>query len=255
MCWRRRRALADRTAPFALPALAVSDVHGFLALRETTSLSRRCKHWPMRAWRHLDPFRAPPSEAELGAPPPRQLDAAAGRDADALGLSLRVRDVVLPHDADAAADARRRRRCYQPAAEQYFARAVGMPRQRRPTSACSSSRRPASPSSSPSGCRCAAERGQEARRTDLDRRVVHHGLDRALPSGNATVRGQPTATSGRGSRGPRRARRAARTSGGAVISITRTGKRAAASAITPRETLATTTRAAARSAAISAGMP
>ena len=27
--------LADRTAPFALPALAVSDVFGFLALRET----------------------------------------------------------------------------------------------------------------------------------------------------------------------------------------------------------------------------
>ena len=57
-------ALAGRTAPFDLPALAVSDVHGFLALRETV----HCP--PLQALADacvadLDPFRAPPSEAEL----------------------------------------------------------------------------------------------------------------------------------------------------------------------------------------------
>lgn len=58
------RALAGRIAPFELPRLAVSDVHGFLALRETTpcpalqSLADACVG-------ELDGFRAPPSEAEL----------------------------------------------------------------------------------------------------------------------------------------------------------------------------------------------
>ena len=57
-------ALADQIAPFELPPLAVSDVHGFLALRETTpcpplqSLADRC------VW-ELDAFRAPPGDAEL----------------------------------------------------------------------------------------------------------------------------------------------------------------------------------------------
>ena len=56
--------LAGRTAPFDLPPLAVSDVFGFLALRETVpcpplqALADACVE-------HLDPFRAPPSDAEL----------------------------------------------------------------------------------------------------------------------------------------------------------------------------------------------
>jgi putative phosphonate metabolism protein len=58
------RALADRTAAFDLPRLAVQDVHGFLALREIAPCA------PLQALadacvEHLDPFRAPPSEAEL----------------------------------------------------------------------------------------------------------------------------------------------------------------------------------------------
>jgi putative phosphonate metabolism protein len=58
------RALADRTAAFDLPRLAVQDVHGFLALREMASCA------PLQALadacvEHLDPFRAPPSDAEL----------------------------------------------------------------------------------------------------------------------------------------------------------------------------------------------
>lgn len=58
-------ALADRIAPFDLPALSVQDVFGFLALRETAPSA------PLQALadacvEHLDAFRAPASEAELG---------------------------------------------------------------------------------------------------------------------------------------------------------------------------------------------
>jgi putative phosphonate metabolism protein len=58
------RDLAERTAAFALPPLAVSDVHGFLALRET----QPCP--PLQALADacvttLDPFRAQPSAADL----------------------------------------------------------------------------------------------------------------------------------------------------------------------------------------------
>jgi putative phosphonate metabolism protein len=56
--------LADRTAPFDLPRLAVSDVFGFLALRETVACP------PLQALadacvEHLDPCRAPTTDAEL----------------------------------------------------------------------------------------------------------------------------------------------------------------------------------------------
>ena len=96
-------ALADRIAPFDLPALSVQDVFGFLALRETApspplqALADACVE-------HLDPFRAPPSEAELARRRRGNLTAAAGRDAGAVGLSVRVRHLVLPSDADAQAE-------------------------------------------------------------------------------------------------------------------------------------------------------
>jgi putative phosphonate metabolism protein len=57
-------ALARSIAPFALPPLAVADLHGFLALRETApcpalhALSDACVT-------ALDGFRAPPEPAEL----------------------------------------------------------------------------------------------------------------------------------------------------------------------------------------------
>jgi len=57
-------ALANRIAPFELPTLAVTDLHGFLALRETSfcpplqALADTCVE-------QLDQFRAPPPEAEL----------------------------------------------------------------------------------------------------------------------------------------------------------------------------------------------
>ena len=57
-------ALAARIAPFDLPPLAVQDLFGFLALRETVPSA------PLQALadgcvEQLDRFRAPPSEAEL----------------------------------------------------------------------------------------------------------------------------------------------------------------------------------------------
>jgi putative phosphonate metabolism protein len=58
------RTLAARVAPFALPSLAVSDVHGFLALRET-SPSAALQALADACVAELDPFRAAPSEAEL----------------------------------------------------------------------------------------------------------------------------------------------------------------------------------------------
>jgi putative phosphonate metabolism protein len=60
------RAVAAGIAPFDLPRMAVQDLRGFLALRETEpcpplqALADACVE-------HLDPFRAPPSEAELAA--------------------------------------------------------------------------------------------------------------------------------------------------------------------------------------------
>jgi putative phosphonate metabolism protein len=58
------REMAARIAPFALPPLAVTDLYGFLALRETEPSA------PLQALAdicvtELDAFRAPPSEAEL----------------------------------------------------------------------------------------------------------------------------------------------------------------------------------------------
>jgi putative phosphonate metabolism protein len=58
------RAMARGIAPFALPPLAVSDVHGFLALRETEA-SRPLQALADTCVEQLDRFRAPPTEAEL----------------------------------------------------------------------------------------------------------------------------------------------------------------------------------------------
>lgn len=58
------RAMAADIAPFELPGLAVADVHGFLALRETTPSA------PLQALadacvERLDHFRRPPTDEEL----------------------------------------------------------------------------------------------------------------------------------------------------------------------------------------------
>jgi len=57
-------ALADRMAPFELPPLAVQDVWRFLALRETVACPK-LQALADACVEHLDPFRAPTSDAEL----------------------------------------------------------------------------------------------------------------------------------------------------------------------------------------------
>ncbi|MCO6417428.1 DUF1045 domain-containing protein [Siccirubricoccus sp. KC 17139] len=60
----RAAALAARTAPFALPPLAVTDLDGFLALRETAPCPE-LHAFAGACVEALDDCRAPPSEAEL----------------------------------------------------------------------------------------------------------------------------------------------------------------------------------------------
>ena len=72
--------LAARLAPFELPPLAVADLDGFLALRETAP----CPALHALADACVMDLDAPPParrRGRAGAPPPRRADAAAGRDA------------------------------------------------------------------------------------------------------------------------------------------------------------------------------
>ncbi len=120
------RALADRTAAFDLPRLSVQDVHGFLALRETVPCA------PLQALadacvEHLDPFRAPPSDAELA----RRRRANLSVEQDAMLLRWGYPYVfatwffhmTLTRRLTAAEKVR-----FMPAAEAYFARAISLPR-------------------------------------------------------------------------------------------------------------------------------
>jgi putative phosphonate metabolism protein len=119
--------LANHTAPFTLPALAVSDVFGFLALRETV----HCP--PLQALAdacvaHLDPFRAPPSEAELARRRRSRLtpqqDAMLVRWGYPYVFETWFFHMTLTRRLNAEEKA-----LYQPAAEHYFAAALALPRQ------------------------------------------------------------------------------------------------------------------------------
>ena len=120
------RELADRTAAFMLPHLSVQDLHGFLALRETTPCA------PLQALadacvEHLDPLRAPPSEAELARRRRGKLTA----EQDAMLVRWRYPYVFstwffhMTLTRRLTADEKAR---YQPAAEAYLARALSVPR-------------------------------------------------------------------------------------------------------------------------------
>ncbi len=119
-------ALAGRTAPFALPTLAVSDVFGFLALRETTAcpalqaLADACVA-------DLDPLRAPPTDAELArrrhARLTPQQDAMLVRWGYPYVFETWFFHMTLTRRLTAPEKA-----FYQPAAERYFGRAVATPR-------------------------------------------------------------------------------------------------------------------------------
>ena len=118
--------LAGRIAPFALPRLAVSDVFGFLALRETIpcpplqSLADACVE-------QLDQFRAPPSDAELtrrrrGNLTPRQ-DAMLVR----WGYPY-VFDTWFFHMTLTRRLTAEEKLLYQPAAERHFEGTIAAPR-------------------------------------------------------------------------------------------------------------------------------
>ena len=118
--------LADRIAPFALPPLAVSNVHGFLALRETIacpalqSLADLCVG-------ELDAFRTPPDAAELA----RRRRAALTADQDKMLVQWGYPYVfgtwffhmTLTRRLTVAETA-----IYRPAAEAHFAAALQQPR-------------------------------------------------------------------------------------------------------------------------------
>jgi putative phosphonate metabolism protein len=118
--------LADRTAPFDLPPLAVYDLFGFLALRETIACP------PLQALAdacvaHFDPFRAPPSDAEIARRhranlTPRQ-DAMLVRWGYPYVFDTWFFHMTLTRRLTAEEKHR-----YQPAAEAYFARAIATPR-------------------------------------------------------------------------------------------------------------------------------
>jgi len=118
--------LADRTAPFALPAFAVFDVFGFLALREVV----HCP--PLQALAdacvaHLDPLRAPASDADLArrrrARLTPQQDAMLVRWGYPYVFETWFFHMTLTRRLNAEEKA-----LYQPAAERLFAAAVASPR-------------------------------------------------------------------------------------------------------------------------------
>lgn len=120
------RELADRTAPFDLPALAVSDVFGFLALRETAH-SPSLQALADDCVAHLDPLRAPPSDAELArrrrASLTAQQDAMLVRWGYPYVFETWFFHMTLTRRLNAEEKA-----VYQPAAERYFATALALPR-------------------------------------------------------------------------------------------------------------------------------
>jgi putative phosphonate metabolism protein len=118
--------LADRTAPFDLPRLAVSDVFGFLALRETVpcpplqALADACVE-------RLDAFRAPTSDAELA----RRRRAKLTPQQDAMLVRWGypyVFDTWFFHMTLTRRLTAEEKAFYQPAAEVHLARALGTPR-------------------------------------------------------------------------------------------------------------------------------
>jgi putative phosphonate metabolism protein len=120
------RELADRTAAFDLPRLSVQDLHGFLALRETApcaalqALADACVE-------QLDAFRAPASDAELARR--RRANLSAEQDAMLTRwgypyvFNTWFFHMTLTRRLTAVEKAR-----LQPAAEAYFARALGVAR-------------------------------------------------------------------------------------------------------------------------------
>jgi hypothetical protein len=115
--------LADRIGPFDLPALSVQDVFGFLALRESEpsallqALADACVE-------HLDAFRAPPSETELSRRRRAGLTPLQDEMLVRWGYPY-VFDTWFFHLTLTRRLSAVEKQVFMPAAETYFARAIG----------------------------------------------------------------------------------------------------------------------------------
>lgn len=119
-------AMAARIAPFELPPLAVSDVHGFLALRETSFCA------PLQALADtcvetLDPFRASPTEAELTRRRRASLTAEQAAMLDRWGYPY-VFGTWFFHMTLTRRVSAEEKAVFMPAAERSFAAALAVPR-------------------------------------------------------------------------------------------------------------------------------
>jgi hypothetical protein len=119
-------ALAGEIAPFELPALQVTDLHGFLALRESSvcpplqALADACVE-------RLDAFRAPPSEAELA----RRRRAGLTAEQDAMLVRFGypyVLETWFFHMTLTRRLSAEEHTIWRPVAEQFFAASVQRPR-------------------------------------------------------------------------------------------------------------------------------
>jgi len=117
--------LARDVSAFALPKLAVADLHGFLALRETVpcpeiqALADACVA-------RLDEFRAPPGEAELARRRRSSLTPAQEANLVRWGYPY-VFDTWFFHMTLTRRLSPAEHAIYRPAAEDFFARALAEP--------------------------------------------------------------------------------------------------------------------------------
>jgi putative phosphonate metabolism protein len=118
--------VAAGIAPFELPRLAVSDVHGFLALRETVdcpalqALADACVE-------RLDPLRAPVTEAELARRRRAKLTARQDEMLVRWGYPY-VLDTWFFHMTLTRRLSSEEKRVFMPAVEAHLARAIGAAR-------------------------------------------------------------------------------------------------------------------------------
>jgi len=120
------RDVAARIAPFELPPLAVMDVFGFLALRETVP-SAALQALADACVERLDPLRAPSTAVDLArrrrAPLSDEQDAMLVRWGYPYVFGTWFFHMTLTRRLNAAEKA-----VWMPAAEAHFARAVSVPR-------------------------------------------------------------------------------------------------------------------------------
>ena len=118
--------LAETLKPFDLPPLAVMDLHGFLALRETHP-SAELQHLADACVEKLDSFREPPSPEELArrrrAPLTAEQDAMLVRWGYPYVFGTWFFHMTLTRRLTPEEKA-----LYQPRAEAHFAEAIGYPR-------------------------------------------------------------------------------------------------------------------------------